>query len=118
MGRIRCLPSWRRPALGRSSKVVLVLKPSAEGTVTFLKKGRSMTAGGSKVAELQAKKLDKEEFKPHRPADALADFIFEVIVFELGDASDGVILKDPHRLVRFKPLEDWNARPGATFVET
>ena len=53
-----------RAGVEKGSKVVLVLKPSAEGTVTFLKKGRSMKANGSQVAELQAKKLDKEEFKP------------------------------------------------------
>ena len=88
----------------KSKRVVLVLKPSAEGPVIFLKKGTS---------EVQAMKaVQKEAFKPFRPRDAHADFIFEVITFNRGDAGDELILKEPHKLVRFMALEDWSEKWG------
>ena len=84
---------------------VLVLKPSAEGPVTFLKKSTSESQD-PEVQDMEVVRF-REEFKPFKPPGAHADFIFEVMAFNRGKTSEEVILKDPHKLVRFKVLENW-----------
>ena len=82
----------------KHNDILLLVKPCAEGQVNFVKG----------AVDLDAQRVEGLDFEPFKPASALSEFEFEVLVFNNVATEEEVALKEPHKLVRFKFFRDWS----------